>query len=216
VALSNSSFWRTTRRSASCEQAEHLVGDGARLCQPGDVVELGEGQERLEQRRVVLRVGEVGGAPRTQQAAVVATQLAQQEPRVAPGGFHPVVAVESGGGLGQRIEEQCVPPEEHLVVEARPGPGAPAVEELAPRPPNLLGRFLGPVHDVQDVPGVPGVRVAEVPLRRHAVVAHRFVGVVAAHLAQLVEAPEVELPLHPLRVGVLGGEEAAVGVGEVA
>ena len=62
------------------EEREQLVGDGARLGEPRDVVELGQREERLEQRGVVLGVREQVGAPvlpRTEEAAVVAAQLAR-------------------------------------------------------------------------------------------------------------------------------------------
>ena len=78
------------------------------------------------------------------------------------------------------------------------------------------GRVLGAVDQVQDVAGVAGVRIDEVPARGHAEGADDLGRVVAADLGQLVEAPEVELALDPFAVGVLGREEAAVGVAQVA
>ena len=79
------------------EQRDQPVGDGTRLGQPADVVELGQREQRLEQRGVVLGVREQVGAPvlpRPQQAAVVAPQLAEEEPRVRARRVHPVVAPE--------------------------------------------------------------------------------------------------------------------------
>ena len=113
------------------EEADEVVGHDPRLGEPGDVVDLGQRDERLEQRGVVLGVREEVGAPalpRPQEAAVVAAQLAQQEPGVRARGLHPVVTPERGRGLGERAQEQRVPPEQHLVVE----PGTHAVRR-APR-----------------------------------------------------------------------------------
>ena len=92
VALSKKSCGRTMSASASVpgreeaaalrvgEEPEQLVGAPARVLEPGDVVVLGHGHERPEQRGVVLGDREVAGAavglPRPQQPAVVAAQRA--------------------------------------------------------------------------------------------------------------------------------------------
>ena len=73
----------------------------------------------------------------------------------------------------------------------------------------------GAVHGVEDVAGVPGVRIREVAAGGHAEEPDHRVGVGAAHLADLVEAPQVELALDPLGVGVLGREEAPLLVTQV-
>ena len=59
------------------EQAEQVVGDAARVGEPRQVVELGEREQRLEQRGVVFGVGEVRRAPRAQEAAVGVAELAR-------------------------------------------------------------------------------------------------------------------------------------------
>ena len=120
---------------------------------------------------------------------------------------------ERGRGLGERGEEQRVPAEQHLVVE--PGAGCGARWRTV-RPASCTASDGGWAIDVQDVAAVPRVRIDEVPVGGDAVVAHDLVGVGAAHLAELVERPEVELALDPLGVGVFGRVEAAGRIGEVA
>ncbi len=153
VASSNRSLGRTTSASASCpvvkkppasaswNRREQLVGDGAGIGQPREVVELGHRQQRFEQRGVVLGVREVGRLPRAKEPTVVATQLAQQEPRVGARRLHPVVAVERRRGFRERGEEQRVPAEQHLVVEARPHALVATREQEGPAP--LDGGRLG-------------------------------------------------------------------------
>ncbi len=60
------------------------------------------------------------------------------------------------------------------------------------------------------------MRVLEVPASGDAEVAHDVGERVAAQLLELFERPHVELALDAFGVGILGGEEAAVGVVEVA
>ena len=108
------------------EQPDEIVGDGPCLAEPGDVVDLGQREECLEQCGVVLGVREEVGAPalpRTQEATVVAAELAEQEAGVGARGLHPVVTPERERRLGERAQEQRVPSEQHLVVE----PGTHAV-----------------------------------------------------------------------------------------
>ena len=69
---------------------------------------------------------------------------------------------------------------------------------------------------MQDVAAVAGVRVLEVPVGGDPVVPDHFGGVVAEHLVDLLERPDVELALDALGVGVLGGEEPVVVVAQVA
>ncbi len=158
------------------EQRDEAVGDGAGLVEPGDVVDLGQREQRLEQRGVVLGVGEQVGAavlPGAQQPAVVAAQLGEEEVGVGARRVHPVGPVERVGRLGERPQEERVPPEEHLVVEAGPHPvparrrratGSDARDRVRP--------VLGRADRVEDVAAEPGVRVLEVAPGGHAEVAH--------------------------------------------
>ena len=55
------------------EQLQELVRDRARRGEPAGVVDLGHREQRFEQRRVVLRVGEIGRTPRPEEPTVVAS-----------------------------------------------------------------------------------------------------------------------------------------------
>ena len=185
-----------------------------------DVVELGQGEQRLEQRGVVLGVGEEVGAtvlPGTEQPAVVAAQLGEEEPGVGAGRVHPVGAIECLGGLGERAQEQRVPAEQHLVVEPRPDPLGACREQSRQHARDRFGSIVGRPDRVEDVAAEAGVRILEVPPRGHAEVADDVGERVAAERLELLEWPHVELALpSTLRVGVLGGEEAALRVAQVA
>ena len=69
---------------------------------------------------------------------------------------------------------------------------------------------------MEDVAAESGVRVLEVAACGHAEVTHDVGERVAAQRFELLERPHVELALDAFGVGVLGGEEAAVGVVQVA
>src|SRR4051794_31109292 len=148
----------------------------------------------------------MAGAPRTEEAPVVAAQLAQQEARIRARVLHPIVASADCSGLAERIEEQRVPCEEHFVVEARSDALLPAREERGSCP--LYGRGrLGPTVDgVEDVASETGVRVLEISGFGHAEERDRLVGIRAAHFADLGEGPAIELSFDPFGIGILGGE----------
>ena len=120
------------------------------------------------------------------------------------------------GGLDQRAQEQRVPPEQHLVVEAGPDAVLACREQRRQDGGDRLGAVLGRTDGVEDVAAVAGVRVLEVAACGHAEVADDVGQRVAAELLELLERPHVELALDALGVGVLGGEEPAVGVAQVA
>ncbi len=69
---------------------------------------------------------------------------------------------------------------------------------------------------MEDVAPEPGVRILEVAAGRHPEVPDDVGERVAAQCLELLERPHVEPPLDPFGVGVLGGEEAPVGVAQVA
>src|SRR5204862_2237727 len=123
------------------EEPDELVGDGARLAQPGDIVDLGEGAQRLEERGVVLGVREIRRAPRAYESAVVAPQFREEEPRICASRRHPIVAVERGRRFGERAEHQRVPSEQNLVVEARSDTRATAGQQSRVRTFDLDRRF---------------------------------------------------------------------------
>ena len=60
-------------------------------------------------------------------------------------------------------------------------------EQLRHRPPHRFGRVLRPVHDVEDVAAVTGVRVLEVAALGHAEVAHDLGRVLTAGALDLLE-----------------------------
>src|SRR2546421_40521 len=99
------SIGATNSRSIATNVYANAVG-------PREVVALGHRHGRLGERGVVVGVGEMArpsdlglrlrvALPRTQEAAVGAAQLSQQELRVRAGGVEPVVAPERGRRLGE-------------------------------------------------------------------------------------------------------------------
>ena len=148
------------------EAGQQAVGGAARLGEPGRVVDLGQAAQRLEQRRVVLREPEparVVTLPAVQEPPVGASQRAEQEPGRVAGGVEPVGPVERPRGLGQGAEEQRVPAEQDLVVEARSDPPGSNLEQPRHDPVDRGRPGLGAVDRVQDVAPVAGVGVLEVP-----------------------------------------------------
>ena len=69
---------------------------------------------------------------------------------------------------------------------------------------------------MEDVAPEPGVRILEVAAGRHPEVPDDVGQRFTAQRLELLERPHVEPPLDAFGVGVLGGEEAAVGVTQVA
>ena len=124
------------------ETLDHGVGQGTRLGEPARIeAGLVQGEQRLEQERVVLQVGvELGLAvlPGAQQPPVGVAQRAEHELRTAGRRLHVVGALEHGAGLGQRGDHQGVPGGQALVVEARPDALRPHVVET---PAPLRERF---------------------------------------------------------------------------
>ena len=183
------------------EQAHETVGDGPRLGQPGDVVDLGQREERFEQRGVVLRVREQVGAPvlpRTEQAAVVAAQLA----RAGTGRWcarppssrrararRPLRRATAGRARSSRAAP-CR--------RGRVGPVARGRRRGAGRTRSTAsGRSSVRPDRVEDVAAEAGVRILEVAARGHAEVPHHLGQVVAAEGLELVERPHVEAPSTP-------------------
>ena len=190
----------------------------ARPGEPGDVVDLGQREQRLEQRRVVLGVGEqvrAAALPGSQQATVGPAQPGDEELRVRRAAAIQSSRSNTNAASASAPRNSAFQPRRTL--SSSPGrtrrarfeqPGQGALDGRRP--------LLVAVHDVEDVATESRVRILEVALLGDAVEAHHLVGVVTTHLAELVDRPAVELALDALRVGVLGREEAALGVAEVA
>ena len=199
--------------SVVAEALDHRVGQRARLAEPARVeARLVEGQQRLEQVGVILEVGVEAPAavlPGAQQPAVGVAQRAEHEVGGAGGGLEVVGSLEHRAGLGQRGDHQGVPGGQALVVEPRPDAlRAHLVEAPAPLV-EALGRARAAHRDVGalEVAAVGGPEPGD-----------RLVGVrlVPERRAQLVHAPDVELALDALRVGVERREEAALGRAHLA
>ena len=125
-------------------------------------------------------------------------------------GGQPVVALEHGGGVGERGDHQAVPVGQHLVVPARPDalvahrlqPGAQA------RQPLLLGVAQQRRRAVAMQDGV----MLPVALRRDVVDLLEEGRIGAQHRIDLGLVPDIELALDAFAVGVVGrGKAAALG-----
>ncbi len=139
---------------------------------------------------MVLGIAEqVGTAslPRTEQPSVVASHRGHEEPGVGARCVHPIVTVEHERGLGQRVEEQRVPTEQHLVVEAGPHALRPGGEQTGKCALDRRRTRFEPIDHVEDVAAEAGVGILEVAALGGTEVPDHLVGVVTAHLAQLGE-----------------------------
>ncbi len=199
------------------EEVEHRVGRRDGFGDPPTLARgLGEGDERLHERRVVGRVSEVASTavalPRTEPSAVVAAQAADQELAVRDRGVEPLAVLRRGGCLRERVEHERVPLGQHLVVETGPYPLLARVEQLLAR---LFD--LGRTDEVTAHGSVQDVRAFEVAGLGHAVPLDgggRELG--AEHGFDVLDPPDVEATLLALGVGVLGRREAALGLPQVA
>jgi hypothetical protein len=192
------------------EPLEQGVGRGRRRLGPtglaGGLAEAGEG---VDEGGVVGGVGQVArlALPRAAPAAVD-VEVGEEELGVGHGGLGPVEPTGGGGRLGQGREEQGVPLGEHLVVEPGAHAGGPALEQCP-----AGGLDLGRAGEVAADRAGEDVAALEVAGAGDAVPVD---GDLAADLEDLVQVPDVELPLDALGVGVLGRAPAAAGGGEVA
>ena len=183
-----------------------------------------EGEEAVDEAGVVLEVAvEVRRPvpPRPEQTAV-RVQRFEHEGGVLLRGLAVAGLAEHHRRLGERPQREAVPRGQHLVVGGGRHAGRAfrqqaaahrlqAFEERFAGHPEIAAGRLGTVGHVQYV--VP----LEVAGPAHAVeaVEDRGVGLAEQRL-DLLGVPHVVLALHTLAVGVLGGEEAALGVAEVA
>ena len=161
---------------------------------------------------MVLEVGvqlALAVLPAAQQPAILGAQLAEHEVRRRARGVEVVVPLEHRARVGERGDHQRVPGGQPLVVEARPDAlGAHVVEPL---PPCVAALGLArPAHG--DVPPLEVAAVGGAEPR------DRLVGVRLAleRGPHLLDAPDVELALLALGVGVERGVEAALGAAHLA
>ena len=155
------------------EEAEQLVGDGARVGEPRDVVELGEREERFEQRGVVLGVREVraratsGGSGRRRGAARAAGSVALARAASIQSSRSSAAAASVSAARNSAF---------HPSSTLSSSPGRTRVSRRSSklaelRAARLRRHRLVAVRDVQDVAAEAGVRIDEVPARGDAVVA---------------------------------------------
>ncbi len=194
------------------EPVEQGVGGGSGLADPAGLAgALGQPGEAVDQGGVVGGVGQRPGAdlvggpvvevgvPRAQPPSVVPPQVGQEELAQRRRRVPPVGVAGGGRRLGQGGQEQPVPLGQHLVVEARAHPVLPRLEQ---RPAGPLDRRRA--DEVAPHRAVHDVGALEVAAGGDAVPLDGGLRVVATDLADLLRAPDVELPLLALGVGVLG------------
>ncbi len=191
-----------------------------------------EFQETPDQKGVVVRMASDPGGPSpipVEQAVVFVLQIRKDEPGRVFRRIGPFGAAENPGTHGQGGDHQAVPVGEDLVVLQGMDPFLPASEERFPdrRPLRAEGyrvrvQILGPpvqgLGEVRDAGAGPlaGGFVSEVALRRQ--VEHGgppLCRLFPEDLPEFLQGPDVELPLFPFAVRILGGVEGACGVGHI-
>ena len=207
------------------EQVQQPVGRSPGLVDPAGLArQLPQPGEGVDQRGVVLGVGQVAGLgraagvaglPGAQPSAVAPPQVGHQELAVGQRRRPPLRITGGRGGLGHRRQHQAVPLGQDLVVETGAHAALPAHEQGPAGRLHLVGPDqVAPHRPVQDVGPLEVAGRGHSPPGRGGIGGLRA-GRVLHHRPQFGLRPDVELALDALGVGVLGRVEASVGVAQV-
>ena len=132
--------------------------------------------------------------PGAQPAAVLSSELTQEELAGLYGGGKPLLVVGGGRRLGERRQEECVPLGEDLVVEPGSDPFLAGLEQPLSRPFDVRqAHEVAPDRTVEDVGALEVAGLGDAPPLEGD---RRFVG--AEDVFDLVRAPDVELALFAL------------------